>query len=190
MPDLFFLPHLLFLLNFPLYLIILVFSQPIGQFSREPSFCQPLNIQRSLVSSLLPHLRIEVHVGDDLLISPCIDEQSFLLHLNADFSLHSGRLRNPFIGLRFPCVAKFMIGLLLIRLREGVPILDITVDILIPANERFLLVDSNDLDNLDPLISYIPLLILLDHRGLNMIVVVDAVDQFHIAVHDDLTGLE
>jgi hypothetical protein len=63
----------------------------------------------------------------------------------------------------------------LVSLRECVPVLDVVVDVLVATNERLLFVHTDYLDHLDPLISNIAFLILLDDGRLNMVKVVDAV---------------
>ena len=73
-----------------------------------------------------------------------------------------------------------MSGLLLVSLCKGIPILRLCIKVVIAPNERFLLVDPNNLDNLSPLISYIPFIISLDNRGLDMVVVIDTIGQVNI----------
>lgn len=95
-------------------------------------------------------------------------------YLSFDF----GGFGDPFIGLCFSCVAKFMIGFFLICLCEGVPIFCVGIDIGVSSDEGFLFMYAYDSNNFCPLIGDVSFIIFFDDCGLDMIVVVDPVGHF------------
>ena len=186
MPDLLVPAKGLLLLYLRLNLVILQLPQPGRVLAGEPASSQPLDVQGSLIAPLLPHLRIEVESGSHCLVCPVIDEESFLLHLGAYFSLHSGGLRYPLIGLRFAGVAEFMGGLLLVSLGKGVPALEVVADVLVAADERLLLVDADDLDQFSPLVGNVALVVPFHHCRFHVVVVVYAVCHLQVVPQDHI----
>ena len=65
-----------------------------------------------------------------------------------------------------------MLGFLLIGLGKGIPALGLRVNVPVSSNEGFLFVDSNDFDDLAPLLGDIALFISLDDDGLDVVIVI------------------
>lgn len=79
-----------------------------------------LNIERGLVSLLLPHFRGEIRFGVDNLILPSIDVKVGFLHLRAEFPHHDGRFGFVLISLHFSLDFIRMVACILICLGESV----------------------------------------------------------------------
>ena len=94
-----------FILFFKLKLVLfeLLIFQLVGKFSCKPSSSQTLNIKSSLVSTLLPHLTVEVHTGLDYFICALVNKEALFLHLSPNFSLYFGWFCYLIVSLSLPC---------------------------------------------------------------------------------------
>ena len=93
--------HFLVSLIFILFMLL----ETISPFASKPTSGQSLNKKSSLISSLLPHVWVKVHLRFHGFIGSGIQEESLFFHLGSNFPFDFGWLTNPFIGLSFPCEA-------------------------------------------------------------------------------------
>lgn len=187
MPHLLVFPQTLFLLDLALDLVVFLLAKPIGEFAREPAPSEPLDVEGGLVAALLPHVGVEVEIGQEVLVSAAVQPQALLLHLRAHLPLDTGGFGDPLVSLRFASVAELVVGLLLVSLCEGVPVLDVGIDVAVASQEGLFLVDADDLDDLHPLVSDVALLVPLHHCRLDVVVVVDAVGQLGVGSQHHLS---
>ena len=141
-----------------------------------------MNEKGCFISSFFPHIWIKVHVRPNLFICPSVNKKSLFLHLRSYLSLYLGRFGSPFVCLCLSGKTQFMISFFLISLGKGIPILNIIIKILISTNEWFFFIDSDDLNDLNPLICNITFLIFFDDSGLNMIIIIDSISHLDISI--------
>ena len=92
--------------------------------------------------------------------------------------------------MSFSSKAKFMIGFFLISLRPSIPVFNIIFYIFIPSDKGFAPIDSDDFDNLGPLIDYISLFISLYDSGLDVIEVIDSILHIEIPIELNILGVD
>lgn len=83
-----------------------------------------------------------------------------------------------------------MIGFLLISLCESVPVLSIILDIGVATNKRFAFINSDNFDDLSPLIDDVAFLISLNNSWLNMIKIIDSVLDVKIMIDFDILRIK
>ncbi len=91
--------------------------------------------------------------------------------MTAYLSFNFCRFIDPLICLSFSCETKFMLSFLLICLSKSIPVFSIRLYMSIASNKWFRFVDSDNFDNLGPLLSYISFLISFNNSRLDMIIV-------------------
>jgi len=85
---------------------------------------------------------------------------------------------------------QFMRSFFLISLSKRIPILAIIIDISESTDKWFFFIDSDDTDYFDPLFGDVTFIVFFDYGGLDVVVVVDAVDHFEVVVEDYLAGCQ
>lgn len=95
-------------------------AQSIGSPSCEPSSHVALDLQSNLLSLLVPHGRRSVLARVDNFVVPCVDVDARLLHLDAEFPHHAGRLSLVLVCLDLPLDLVGVKVLSLVGLGEGV----------------------------------------------------------------------
>lgn len=83
-----------------------------------------------------------------------------------------------------------MIGFFLVSLCKSIPVLGIVFYISVATDEWFTFIDSDNFDNLSPLVDDIALFVSFYHSGLNMIKIIDSILHVDIMVDLDVLGIE
>ena len=130
-----------------------------------------MNIQSSFCSSLEPHIRIKINSWIYYSISSHINIQALFLHLCSELSRYFRRFRGIVICLNFSCELKFVLGSILISLRESIMVNYLSCCMSISSKKRFYFTRSNNFNNLYSLFDHFICFVFLNDNRFYLVII-------------------